>query len=217
MRLTPALLRPLTDRLLAPLAISLSLSACFYFMIFNRSGETLFGRVADPLFLGAALVAPALAALVAAPFLKEKTRLGVATAAALMICAWCGTWYQAHHGTREIPPYYLDFEAAGSFNVIYLFYTLFFLVGGYAFGFLARALDPPPPVDPVIASLGSASKAKRRKKKRKKALLKKRDELGRIVDEVLDDEGDDEADEDEPDESDDDGPAAAEPADGERR
>lgn len=209
MKSLPALPRPLIERLLLPLAMSGLLAACFYFMIYNLSGQDLFGRSGEPLFLVGCLLVPGALTVAASFFLRDKTHLGIAAAAFLMASAWAGTWYQAHYGSLAIPPYYSEFEASGSFHLIFLFYTLFFLAGGYAFGFLSRAFDPPPPPDPVIATLGTVSKTKRRKKKRKKALLKKKDELGRFVEEVLEEEDDEPGDE-----GDEDDPADGEPAEG---
>ncbi len=195
--------KPWLDRFVLPLLLAGLLSAAWYFMIYNRSGEDLFGRLADPFFLLAGLLLPAAATLALAFAIPDKPRLGLAAAFALMTTTWVGAWWVAHHGTSAIPDFYREFEASGSFHLIYLFYTLFFLRGCWAFGFPSRAADPPPSPDAVIARIDAtsgASKAQRRKKKRKKALLRKKGELGDIVDDVLgegdEDSGDDLDDED---------------------
>lgn len=221
MKRLPAIPKIWLDRLVLPLLLSGLLSTAWYFILYNRSAPDLFGRLGDPFFLVAGLALPAAATVGLAFVIPDKARLGLASAGALMATTWAATWWVAHHGASLPPDYYRDFEASGSFPLLYLFYTLLFLFGGHALGFLSRAADPLPSPDAVIARIDAASgasKAQRRKKKRKKALLKKRGELGGLVDDVLggtdggDAEADDDGEGDDAGEGDEDGDDGKDPA-----
>jgi hypothetical protein len=183
--------RRLINHLFIPATISLLLAVSYYFMIYNRSGADLLLHFKEPLFLWFALLGPLFLTCLVSLKISDKAMVGAAAGIFLVLLSWIGTMLQVTPSwgytltQSPQPVYYQEFIQSGSFHLIFFFLGVFIVIGGYGLGFLSKIADPKSERD---KSIGAISKAQRRsKKKRKKALVNKKKDFEKIVDELFDD------------------------------
>jgi preprotein translocase subunit SecY len=178
--------KKIINNFVIPTIISLILAIIYFFIIYDGSGINIIKKASEPMFLYFSLLLPLVATIITSFFVNREEYIGVGGGISLIVFSYIGTIlhvkYNFNLTSEIIPGYYREFMDAGSFDLIFIFFGIFFVLAGYGLGFLSKSLDLTVELD---KSIGQLSKAKRRKKKRKKAAQNRQSDVESIVDEIL--------------------------------
>ncbi|HOT74889.1 MAG TPA: hypothetical protein PK467_03825 [Candidatus Wallbacteria bacterium] len=175
------LFKSAAEHFLKPLIATLALALLFYIIIYAQNETT---RIGDGFFIYYAMLAPFLInSAVSFSRLEKRKKFAAYGLSVVAVPFLAVNFYWLSSKYSNLPEFYRAFNESGSFFMLYMLYSVFFVIGGVFIGLIDEFVASESAAVLKYPESGPISKSKRRKLKKKKRDVAKG---GAVSHEILD-------------------------------
>ncbi len=189
------LFKTASEHFFKPLIATMALAVLFYIIIYAQNEST---GIRDGFFVYYALLAPFLInSAISFARLEKRKKFAAYGLSVVAVPFLAVNFYWLSSKYSNMPEFYRAFNESGSFFMLYMLYSVFFVIGGVFIGLIDEFITSESAAVLKYPESGPISKSKRRKLKKKKREVAKGGAVSHeILDEIIGENQDDAEDED---------------------